>query len=116
MKFNESKDGKLRASVQVKFRVGRDALIQFLAGEIITFDTTRESVQPGGYLSTRALIERALRGALCRDGERCFYVSAHWLPVNEWDRGDPNTFTWYDAEEVATETIDRLYPELKEEG
>lgn len=109
MKFTRSRDGRPRSNVNVRFRVGLDALETAaaysvwseLAGQQADDELDAEADRVAGDL-TRTKIERELRGLLQSYG----YELVGSLAEDEfWDR----------CAQPARERVHELYPELLEE-
>lgn len=92
MKACKSKDGKMRYTIAIKYRIGRDVLIEAVAGQFYSAELNLADHQKP---TTRKAVWEIAR----------HYVRGY-SPENE-----NITETAYDA---AVETIDRLFPELRE--
>lgn len=97
MKFTNSKDGKPRATISVRHRVGRAELV--LAAAFDLYSVT-DLIDTSGY--TRKQVEDVLRKRLYNKGEEFVVFEEDADEEPEWIR----------ARNAAEELIARLYPEL----
>lgn len=93
MRFNESQDGKPRATLRVEVRIGRPEVVVAVA---LLIEEDMKNQPP----RTRAVVEAKLRELAETRGR----ITDSWIvePLEDW--------VWQDAD-IAT---DRLFPELVE--
>lgn len=105
MRFTRSRDGQLRADIQLKFRIGYDQLVHaamsLLFDDGDTVNVHGEWFEPDTKPS-RAAIERRLREEILDRGSNWQVAIADDIPNGVWD----------DIERVAQRTVRRLWPDV----
>jgi|SRR5215212_7468097 len=100
MRFEKSKDGAMRATVRVDFRMDVSAMAEALAIDAIESNPATAEVLLSGV--TQEDVARIVRARLAMQG-----------PPEHWTEYGPDMPNWTRLRKLAGERVEELWPEVK---